>query len=499
MNDSKSFWEQPESRRLEFKEALPKGDQLARSVVAFANGAGGKVVFGVRNEPRRIVGIPEDKLFLLEERISSLIFDRCAPIIIPEIYIQAVEGNSLLVVEIFPGPQKPYYLKSKGKHKGTYIRIGSSNRPASHEMLETLERQRRKISFDALPVQDVSLEELDLDRFKRDYRKATGRHLQDSHLKNMGLFVEEQNRLWPANAAVLLSDSPARKRLFPYAKIECARFKGTDTKVFLDQASIDEPIYAAIEPCLTFIKKNIALGSRIGEVFREDRWEYPLEAVREAIANAIIHRDYSILGSDIKVAIFDDMLEITSPGPLPDTLPIEELGTGRSEIRNRVLAPVFKDLKLIEAWGTGIQRIRNELVPYPEIELILQEAGYAFQVQLLRKKKVVFGTRKDSEESSTEARPKSVPSLSQVCPKSVPSSVFLAFLDFAREPVSIAGLMKVTGQTNRSRFRRNILRPLLDADVLEMTIPDKPRSSKQKYRLTEKGRKVLKEIERGDE
>lgn len=99
----------------------------------------------------------------------------------------------------------------------------------------------------------------------------------------------------------------------------------------------------------------------INGVYREDRWEYPLAAVREAVNNAIVHRDYSILGSDIKVALFDDMLEITSPGPLPDTMPMEKLGSGRSEIRNRVLAPVFKHLKLIESWGTGIQRMRSEL------------------------------------------------------------------------------------------------------------------------------------------
>jgi predicted HTH transcriptional regulator len=79
------------------------------------------------------------------------------------------------------------------------------------------------------------------------------------------------------------------------------------------------------------------------------------------------------------------MLEITSPGPLPDSLPIEELGTGRSDIRNRVLAPIFKDLKLIEAWGSGIQKIRKKLEQYPEIELILQEAGSAFQVQFVKK------------------------------------------------------------------------------------------------------------------
>jgi ATP-dependent DNA helicase RecG len=216
-------------------------------------------------------------------------------------------------------------------------------------MLERLERQRRKLSFDTLPVYELSAGDVNLNDFKADYQKATQRILKNNHLKNLGLLVSERDNVYPTNTAVLLSDSLARKRLFPYAKIECARFKGTDTRIFLDQATIEGPIYAAVEPCVAFVKKNIALSSKIGEVYREDRWEYLLEAIREAISNAIIHRDYSILGSDIKVAIFDDMLEITSPGPLPDTMPIEKLGTGRSEIRNRTLAPIFKDLKLIEA------------------------------------------------------------------------------------------------------------------------------------------------------
>ena len=115
-----------------------------------------------------------------------------------------------------------------------------------------------------------------------------------------------------SNAALLLSESPARKQFFPYAKIECARFKGTDKRVFLDQLTIEGPIQENVEPCMAFIKKNIALGATIGEIYRKDRWEYPLEAIREALINAVIHRDYAILGSDIKVAIYDDMLEITS-------------------------------------------------------------------------------------------------------------------------------------------------------------------------------------------
>ncbi len=198
-------------------------------------------------------------------------------------------------------------------------------------------------------------------------------------------------------------------QIFPYAKIECARFKGTDTSVFLDQTTITGPIHTLHEPSMSFIKKNIALSSSIGEVYREDRWEYPLEAIREALGNAIIHRDYSILGSDIKVAIFDDMLEITSPGPLPESMPPEELGTGRSEIRNRVLAPIFKNLKLIEAWGSGIQKIHKTLGDYPEIKLVFREVGHAFQVQFIKKEIESWKNRgRAKPESQPESQPESL-------------------------------------------------------------------------------------------
>ena len=491
-DDISPFWQQPESRRLEFKESPPKGDQIARTVVAFANGAGGKLIFGVRNEPRQIFGIPEEELFALEEKVSGHIFDRCTPAIIPEIYIQAVEGKHLLVVEIFPGSQKPYYLKSKGKRQGTYVRIGSSNRLASQEMLESLERKRRKISFDAVAVYDLSLADINIKGFKADFKKATGRNLTEQHLKNMGLLVSERDRTHPTHAALLLSDSPARKHLFPYAKVECARFKGTDTKVFLDQATIEGPIYAAVEPSLAFIKKNIALGSRIGEVYREDRWEYPLGAIREAITNAIIHRDYAILGSDIKVAIFDDMLEITSPGPLPDTLPIEELGTGRSEIRNRVLAPIFKDLKLIEAWGTGIRKMRNEVSKYSEIQLVLHEVGHAFQVQF-RKKEVGTERAPSRDQVGTEQGP----SGDQAGTKLALSSAQVLVLGGCTEAHPIVDLMKITKRSNRTKFRKKVLNPLIEEGLIAMTDPDSPKSPKQRYQTTLRGHDLLKQLKKG--
>lgn len=384
MGQELDYWQYPESRRLELKEQFPGGDQIAKTVVAFANGAGGRIIFGIRDNPRTVVGVPEAELFRLEERISQCIFDQCYPTIIPEIYIQAIDGKSLLVVEVYPGSDKPYYLKTDGKQNGTYIRIGSTNRKATQETLKELERQRRHLSFDGVPDYDIKLKDLDLTQFMEDYRMATGRVLNNQGLENLGLVIEERNVLYPTNAAILLSNSQIRKQRFPYSKMELARFKGEDTTIFLDQTTIEGPVHSLIEPSLAFIKRNIALGSRIGEVYRKDFWEYPLTALREVLINAVVHRDYSILGSDIKVRIFDNMLEVTSPGSLPDSMLPEALGTGRSEVRNRVLAPLFKDLKLIEAWGTGIKKIREEVAKYKNIQFSFDEIHHACRVQFTK-------------------------------------------------------------------------------------------------------------------
>jgi predicted HTH transcriptional regulator len=505
-----AFLDQAESRRLEFKEAFTKGDQVARTAVAFANGAGGRMVFGVKDTPRQFIGIPDNQIFKTEEQITNYVFDLCAPNIVPEIYIQSVEGKSFLVVEIYPGSQKPYGIKKPGRPNEVYMRVGASNRKASPETIEALERQRRKVSFDALTVYGCPVEDIDLFRFKKAFKAQTDRNIGKTQLFNMGLFQNEQGRQCPTNAALLLSNSSARKQLFPYAKIECARFRGTDKRVFLDQSTIEGPIHDSVEPCITFIKKNIALGSTIGEIYRKDRWEYPLEAIREALINAVIHRDYAILGSDIKVAIYDDMLEITSPGPLPDALPVEELGTGRSEIRNRTLAPIFKELKLIEAWGSGIPKMHDELSDYPEVELVLQEAGQAFQVQFVKKESIPQPEsgqsrgRVRAESAKDQVGIKQGSSRDQVGTKQGPSrdqvknrlsltSEHLAMLNSCSKPLSIAELMKIAGRSNRTKFRKSIISPLLKAGLLEMTDPSSPNSPKQKYRTTKKGQESIKD------
>jgi predicted HTH transcriptional regulator len=226
-----------------------------------------------------------------------------------------------------------------------------------------------------------------------------------------------------------------------------------------------------------------------------------LEAIREAVTNAIIHRDYSLIGKDIKIAIFDDMLEITSPGPLPDTMSLEDLGTGRSDIRNRVLAPIFKDMGLIEAWGTGMQKIRQANSKYPEIETVFQEVGLAFQVQFKKHQQAIskpelsadqVGTKLGSSQHQVGTKP--APSWHQVGTKLALSSEQKEVLTRSKKPLSLLQLSEFLKRSDRTKLRQTILTPLLHAGLLAMTHPDKPNSPKQKYVMTLQGEELLEQI-----
>ncbi len=531
-----------ESRKLEFKETLPSGNKIERTAVAFSNDAGGEIYIGIKNEPRVITGIPENDLIKLEEQISNIIYENCHPTILPDIFFQKIENKYVLVVKIPRGSLPPYYIKSLGKEKGTFIRVGSSNRLADREIIEELERKKRNISFDSTPVYELKPEKLDLSAFTKLYQEKTGKKITKSSYSKLGLIKTENEKQYPTVSAILLSGKEIKAPHFPYAKIECARFKGTKTDTTIDSISIDDSICLQPDSAVSFIERNIKKGSKIGRVYREERWEYPMPAVRELIINAVIHRDYSLQGKDIKIAIFDDMLEITSPGTIPPSIDLNNLTSGQSEIRNKTLGPIFKELQLIEQWGTGFQKLSEGLKDYPEIQIKFNEPGLSFQVQFIKKnykpaiseqqegtkpvpvlsgpalswnqvgtklpRKYPPGTPQvPSKPLIDEASLKSlgltwdnfneiVSSLSQVCPKSVPSYAFAVILLLSKNTVDILTLMNYLKHTNRTRFRNNILKPIIDNGFISYSIPDKPNSPNQKYIISEKGKLLLKDLEK---
>lgn len=213
--------------------------------------------------------------------------------------------------------------------------------------------------------------------------------------------------------------------------------------------------------------------------------------IREIIRNAVIHRDYSLSGKDIKIAIFDDKIEVTSPGKLMPTIDFDDMESGQSDIRNKILAPVFKRLGIIEQWGNGLRLIAKELDDYPEIELSWKEPGISFRITFL-KKDYTQPSEYDWEAVVSEVGTKLGLSWDQVGAKLEPGwQEVRKLLQSCIVPQPLQNLIKLYNWTNRTKFRNKYINPLLETGLLMMTIPDKPTSSKQKYILTDKGLSFL--------
>ena len=500
----KEVIQQPEGRRLEFKQELPSVADLAKTIVAFANDAGGELYIGVRNNPRELVGIPEADLMKVEEQIASLIHDNCSPVIVPDISVYAEDELHFILVQIHRGSDFPYHLKSKGIKDGTYIRIGSTNRLADEAIIAELQRRKRNVSFDSEPVYGKSPADFNFTAFQTQFNELTGEILDEAAIKKLGLVKEHHGDLLPTNAMALFADYESRKELFPYSKLECARFKGISTDIKIDDKTITEQIGLQPAEALKFIQRHVDQGSTIEGVYTKGRWEYPMDAVREALRNAVVHRDYALTGKDIKVAIYDDMIEITSPGTLPPSIDFQEMDARQSDIRNKVIAPIFKHIGVIDQWGNGLKIISQELKVYPEIEFKWFEKGLQFQVQFIKKdyqpeddKAIDFGSFGKELGvklglSWDQVGTKSAPSRHQVGTKSAPSWYQVEnLLSFAETARSIKELMDLLEWKDRSKFRAKYISPLLELKLLQMTIPDKPSSSQQQYYLTELGNQFL--------
>ena len=367
-----------ESKTLEFKENLPKNESIAKTVIAFSNTSGGKLIIGI-NDKREIVGIDDKEIFEIQDKIASIIFDSCYPNILPEIYTLNLAGKILLVIEVSRGNLLPYYLKHHGKDNGTYVRLGATNRQASLEMIQELERQRVHQSFDEQIAFDVALDSLDLTPLQKAFRNLT-KTLDHAKLLSLKLIKQEQDKVYPTHGLLILLG------YYEHVEIKCARFKGTTMAIFLDKKEYRGDLFSQLESTELFIKNHLHLKAEILGLQRTETYEIPLPAIREALVNAIVHRDYTNFGRDIKVGIYDDILNIVSPGGLPNGVTIDEVKLGRSEIRNKVIARVFKELGYIEQWGSGISRM-NELCLEANIEEPrVKESGDFFDIEFMRPK-----------------------------------------------------------------------------------------------------------------
>ncbi len=374
-----------ESRNVEFKVKLPDiSEKYTKTIVAFANTQGGQLIVGVDDVSRKVVGVDNDEAFKIMDSIANAVSDSCMPQIVPNIELQTVDNKTVIVVTVTPGPNRPYYLKSKGKENGTFIRVAGTTRPAHSEKIKELEMEGAHISWDELTcigfeVSREAKEKLCMDIMK--YRKEAGLQkweVTDAQLVNWKLLKNGEDSLLASNAFVLLTSD-----YFPFSKTQCAVFKGTKRTVFLDKREFTGPVYEQIEEATAFVLRNIRLGATIEGLVRKESYELPVEAIREMIINAHCHRNLYD-SSCVQVAVYDDRLEVTSPGGLYNGLTYEEIMNGHSKLRNRVIANVFSQMGLVESWGTGIKRIMDAAESYGLPVPSIQVFDDMFRVNLYR-------------------------------------------------------------------------------------------------------------------
>jgi ATP-dependent DNA helicase RecG len=483
-NDQISAWAvSGESEMQEFKRTSGQRREAARTLCAMLNHRGGRVLFGVEPDGR-VVGqqVSEHTLEEIAQELREI-----EPPVFPAIDRVAVSrGREVLVVSVGSGHGQPY------THRGqAYRRVGATNQALSREEYNRvlLERLHADSRWETQPATGWSVSDLDEEEIRRTLEEGVrigrigepGNREPEAILRGLGL-IKEGALL---RAAVVLFGRA--DRLLPdYAQclLRVARFRGTEKGEFLDNRRFFGNAFDLLKQAERFLLEHMPIAGRFepGNMVRIDEPAYSPLAFREAMANAICHREYTSGGSSIGVAIYDDRLEVTSSGTLHFGITPQSLfEPHESRPWNPLIASVFYRRGIIETWGQGTLKMAawtEEIgVPKPEI---LEIPGAVL---------VRFQRRIAAETTGKEhgAGTKSGLSRDQVGTKSVLNAQQVEVLELAQSPKSLPELMTSAGRTNRTKFRDQVVRPLLDAGLLEMTIPGKPRSSKQRYRTTAAG------------
>jgi len=257
--------------------------------------------------------------------------------------------------------------------------VGSTNRRADDALIAEMQRFAQGQAFDERAMPDLSSEAIDFRVASESF--APVRRLGRRDLETLRLTTVYQGRKVPTAGGVVLFGTD-RLRHFPDAWIQVGRFSGTDRSTIADHAELRGPLLQGVDATLAFVEQHSTRGLEIGRLRSLERWSLPPAAVREAVINAVAHADYSQRGAPIRVALFDDRLEVENPGLLPFGLTVADLPLGVSKLRNRVIGRIFHELGLVEQWGSGVQRMiaacRNAGLADP----LFEEIGLRFRVTL---------------------------------------------------------------------------------------------------------------------
>ena len=350
-----SDYERAETSNIDFKEMLEerRPKSWLKSVSAFANSKGGIILFGVEDTTHKLIGL--DNINQVAEKVTELINTKVTPLPRYEINTFVEDGKDFLELKIGDGPATPYYVVLDGR-KEAYIRSGNQSMVTPEHVLNNLILKGKNLTFDALST-EYNIKDLSFTLLSATIKERTSKKFNENK-DFLSLGLANENGIL-TNAGVLLSDQGALKQ----SKIVCTKWKGLTKGVISEDATDDKEytgsIISLLENADLFIKNNSKQSWKIVGMDRIEFEDYPATARREAIVNALIHRDYQILGSEIHIDMFDDRLEITSPGGMFDGSLIQNLEIKNipSMRRNVIISDVFSRLHYMERRGSGLSRI----------------------------------------------------------------------------------------------------------------------------------------------
>ncbi len=346
-----------EDSYVEFKRDISQRSDFAGELVAFANTDGGQVFVGVADDGS-ILGITNPQQ--IEEAIINIARNNCVPPITPLINRMDLDGRIVLIVDI-PRRLGAPHENNSGQ---CYIRVGSSKRLCTpHERARMLQ-EASLVHYEESPVARTTLADWDLDAFAKYYQKIFEQPLTEaevpltSMLENMRFLVKTLAGTAHLSLAGLLLFGKQPQDFLYYARISAVRWAGLEAgEIIIDRQEIMGRLADQIDQAEAFILRNTRLSTKIDSVRQTDQLEYPRPALREAIVNAVAHRDYSLAGAQILLYIFDDRIELRSPGTLPNSVTLDNIRTHYSRPRNETVARVLFNLGYVNTLGSGIPRM----------------------------------------------------------------------------------------------------------------------------------------------
>lgn len=336
-----------ESDTLELKSELTA--DIKKEAVAFANTKGGTIYIGI-SDSGEVLGVDNGQKKC--EQLSSMLHDGIKPdiTILTEISLEKIDGKAVIKVSVQPGTKQPYYLSDKGlKPCGVYIRLGNTSIPATETAIRNMISETDGKRFELIRSLDQDL------TFEATEKEFKNKNLELGIQQKRTLGITDNDGIY-TNLGLLLSDQCRHT-------IKVAVFSGSEKEEFITRREFTGSLFKQLEDSYSFIELNNNLRSTFEGLKRIDSLDYPKEAIREALLNAVVHRDYSFSGS-ILISIFTDRIEFVSLGGLVPGLEAEDIYTGISQPRNEKLANIFYRLEYIEAYGTGIHKIQRACMDY---------------------------------------------------------------------------------------------------------------------------------------